>query len=78
MAAAIATVCTLAAAQEPYPSRPVTLVVPSAPAGLTDVLGRMLAPPLSRALKQPVVVANRPGAGGSVGTAAVAKAAPDG
>ena len=78
MAAAIVVFCAQAAAQEPFPSRPVTLVVPAAPAGLTDILGRLLAPALSRTLKQPVVVSNRPGAGGSVGAAAVAKGSPDG
>ena len=58
--------------------RPLTLVVGAAPAGLTDLLARAIGPSLSRALKQPVVVSNRAGAGGAVGAAAVAQAAPDG
>lgn len=67
-----------AVAQEPFPSRPLTLVVPAAPGGLTDIIGRATAPALSRALGQPVVVVNRAGAGGSVGSAAVAKGPADG
>lgn len=62
----------------PYPSRPVSLVVPAAPGGLTDIIGRTFAPALGRAIGQPVVVVNRAGAGGAVGSAAVARADPDG
>ena len=58
--------------------RALTLIVGAGPAGLTDLLARAIAPSLSRALKQPVVVSNRAGAGGSVGGAAVAQSAPDG
>jgi len=61
-----------------YPSRPIKLIVPFAAGGLNDVVARLVAPHLERALGQPVVVDNRPAASGIVGTDATAKAAPDG
>src|SRR5216117_302251 len=67
-----------ASAQEAYPSKPVTMVVPFPPGGVADIVGRPLAVGMSHALKQPVVVLNRTGAGGAVGMASVAKAAADG
>lgn len=65
-------------AQDAWPSRPITLVSPYAPGGTTDVLARLLAKDLSARLGQPVVVENRAGAGGNLGTDYVAKAKPDG
>ncbi len=61
-----------------YPERPVKLVIPYAPGGPTDVLGRVVAEHLGRVLKQPVVTENRPGAGGVIAMAEVSRAAPDG
>ena len=67
-----------AQAAKPFPDHPIRVVVPSPPGGPPDLLVRMLTPKLSAALGQPVVTDNRAGAGGMVGTAYVAKAAPDG
>jgi len=61
-----------------YPSRPLKLIVPFPPAGATDIVGRIVAQKLSERLGQPVVVENRPGAGGSLGSDLAAKATPDG
>jgi tripartite-type tricarboxylate transporter receptor subunit TctC len=69
---------TLAAGAENFPSRPIKLVMPYAPGGIVDFVGRKLAQSLGDALGQPVVAENRPGAGGMVGTDFVARAAPDG
>ena len=66
------------AQQTNYPVRPINLIIPFAPGGSSDVLARVLEPSLSRALGQPIVILNRPGAGGNVGMEAVAKSAPDG
>jgi tripartite-type tricarboxylate transporter receptor subunit TctC len=65
-------------AQDAFPGRTVSMVVPFPPGGVADVTGRPTAIALERVLKQPVTVSNRPGAGGAVGNAAVANAKPDG
>ena len=62
----------------PYPSKPIRLVVPWAPGGTSDVPWRIIAPRLSEALGQPIVVENRPGAGSTLGAAVVAAVPPDG
>lgn len=66
------------AAQDQWPSKPITYVVPYPPAGTTDILGRMIAQKLESALKATIIVENKPGATGTIGTAFVARAAPDG
>ena len=74
-----ATLATSARAQaEPYPTRPVRFIVPSTPAGPTDILVRLLAENLTKSLRQQFIVDNRPGAAGRIGLDTVAKAAPDG
>lgn len=68
----------VARAQAPYPNRPITMIVPWAPGGTTDILARVLAEPMRARLGQPIVVENRSGASGNIGSAAVARAQPDG
>ncbi len=65
-------------AQGGWPSRPITLVVPYAPGGPTDIVARTIAVSMSKTIGQTVIVENRVGAGGTIGTAQVARAAPDG
>jgi len=67
-----------AAAQNEFPSKPITLLVPFPPAGSTDVLGRILAQAMGRHLQQTVLIENTGGAGGTIGAAKVARAQPDG
>jgi tripartite-type tricarboxylate transporter receptor subunit TctC len=78
LAAALAAAATLAQAQDAYPAKLVTMIVPFPPGGVADIVGRPLAASMEKLLKQPVVVVNRTGAGGAVGMSAVAKSAPDG
>jgi tripartite-type tricarboxylate transporter receptor subunit TctC len=67
-----------AVAQEKYPAKPVTFIVPQAPGGANDTVARILAAKLSENFGQQFIVDNRPGAGGNIGTAAAAKGRPDG
>jgi tripartite-type tricarboxylate transporter receptor subunit TctC len=78
LVAAAAVLCAAPAMSQTYPSRPITLVVPFPAGSTTDLVGRILADELGKALGQNVVIDNRGGAGGGVGTEAVARAAPDG
>ena len=61
-----------------YPDRPISYIVPSSPGSSPDIVGRIMAEALAKILGQPVVVMNRPGAGGTIAAAAAAKAVPDG
>ena len=74
----LAALCTFAADAQDYPSRPIRFIVPYPPAGGTDVVARILADPLTSMLGQPIVIENRGGAAGNLGTDLAAKAAPDG
>jgi tripartite-type tricarboxylate transporter receptor subunit TctC len=77
-AIALAALCNAPAAAQTWPARPIRMIVPANPGGATDIVARTLAPKLGEALGQPVLIDNRGGAGGTIGTEAVAKAAPDG
>lgn len=78
-AAASTQIALPASAQTPkYPSRPITLIVPFPPGGSVDIAGRAISDRLSKVLGQQVIIENKAGAGGAIGTAFAAKAAPDG
>jgi tripartite-type tricarboxylate transporter receptor subunit TctC len=77
-AAALAAASPATLAQLAWPNKPVRIVVPFAAGGTTDILARALAPELQKVFGQPFIVDNKPGAGGNLGAADVAKAAPDG
>jgi tripartite-type tricarboxylate transporter receptor subunit TctC len=77
-ALALGLASTLAFAQQPWPAKPISLIVPFPSGGTTDVLARALADRLSQSLGQPVVVESKPGAGATLGADYVAKAKPDG
>lgn len=78
MFAAIACVAPAHAQPQPFPSKPVRLVVPAAPGGGTDIIARVIAPKLGELLGQPAVIENRAGGGTNIGTEFVARAVPDG
>ena len=76
LVAAFGLIAGLAAAQDAYPSKPIRWVVPYPPGGPTDLMARLLQPEMQARLGTPVIVENRAGAGGNVGTSEVAKQAP--
>jgi tripartite-type tricarboxylate transporter receptor subunit TctC len=78
LAAALAAPVVAHAQADAWPSRPIRIVAPFPPGGTADLLSRLFAPPLSQALGQQVIVENRAGGGGSIGTGVVAKSPPDG
>lgn len=78
LTASLSTLAARAFAQAPWPAKPIELIVPYAPGGTTDVIGRVIAEYLGQRLGQNIVVENRPGKGASIGSAQVAKAPPDG
>jgi tripartite-type tricarboxylate transporter receptor subunit TctC len=78
LSGAAITAAMTARANESYPSRPIRLIVPYPAGGGTDIVGRVLGQKLHESLGQPVIIDNRGGAGGTIGTAATAKSAPDG
>ena len=67
-----------AGAQAPYPNRPITIVIGFSAGGTTDIIARLISDELRKALGQPIVIENKPGAGGNIGAEIVAKAKPDG
>jgi len=78
IAISLALAAGIALAADPWPAKPVHLIVPFPPGSSPDLIARMLTEKLAQALGQPVIVENKPGAGGNLGTGLVAKAEPDG
>jgi tripartite-type tricarboxylate transporter receptor subunit TctC len=76
--AALALLAATAAQAQDYPTKPITMIVAFPPGGVAELVGRPLAASMEKSLGQPVIILNRPGAGGAIGTTAAAKAAPDG
>jgi tripartite-type tricarboxylate transporter receptor subunit TctC len=76
--AAVLSVASLCFAQEPYPVKPIVMIVPFPPGGVADLTGRPTALAMEKVLRQKIVVENKAGAGGGIGMAQVAKAKPDG
>ena len=78
LASLLATVCAIASANEPYPSRPIKVIVPYTPGQGADSAARLVGAKLAERLKQPLVMENRPGAAGNIGAEIAAKAPADG
>lgn len=78
LAAGVLAAISIAAGAQAYPEKPIHLVVGFPPGGPNDLIARVLGPPLGDLLGQPVIIENRPGSNGEIGTAYVAKAVPDG
>ena len=78
LAAAAMALASICFAQETYPSKPITMIVPFPPGGIADLTGRPTAIAMEKVLKQKIVIENKAGAGGGIGMAQVAKAKPDG
>ena len=76
--AALALLAAAAAQAQDYPTKPISMIVAFPPGGVAELVGRPLAASMEKTLGQPVLIVNRPGAGGAVGTTAAAKATPDG
>jgi len=78
LTAGIGALASVGATADSYPSKPIRLIVPFAPGGSTDILARIIAEPLGKKLGQPVIIDNKGGAGGIVGTMEMIRSAPDG
>src|SRR5262245_38183550 len=70
--------CASSVSAQAYPSKPIKVIVPFTPGSATDIVARAVSEKLSASLGQPVIVENKPGAGGTIGSAQVAAAPPDG